>query len=246
MKKLIFGIFLLLSFSIFSQDKVFVLCFHTFLGKEKVDLDTSIADFNANLLELKKMGYTFVSMEDIKNNKIKGTKNLLITIDDGHETAYEAYKKVLKPLGIKPVMAIYPAIIGVSKSFMTWDQVKELSKDGVYIASHSYRHQFVNQKLFNKDKKAFEEEIYKSKSILEEKLGKTIDTFVYTYGIRSDITVDYLKKAGYKYAFTIDWGAVAFPINSNKNLLELPRYMFAKKEWKNEIKIIDSKANKKD
>lgn len=246
MKKITMILFIFISLVSFSQDKVFVLAFHTFLDKEKVDLDTSTKAFQIYLNDFKKNGYKFVTMEEIKGNKIKGTKNILVTIDDGHKTAMKAYDEVLKPMGIKPVMAIYPSIIGVSKNFMTWDDVIRLSKDGVYIASHGYKHLFVNQKLYAKDKKAFEDEIFKSKKVLEEKIGKKIDTFVYPYGIRSDITRETLRKAGYTMAFTIDWGSVLLPISKNKDLMELPRYMFDKKEWANEVKIINSKANKVD
>lgn len=229
-------------FPILAENKVFVLCFHTFTGNEKNDLDISTTALKEELQKLKTDGFKFVTMEEVKNNKITGEKNLLITIDDGHKTVINAYNEVLKPMGIKPVLAIYPSIIGVSKSYMNWDELKELSKDGVYIAAHGYNHLKVNKTLYDKDKSAFENEIIKSKKVLEEKLGKKIDTFIYPYGIRSDITKEYLKKNGYSYAFTISWGTLKVPLNTNTDLYELPRYMFAKKEWENEVKIIKSKA----
>lgn len=224
------------------ETKVFVLAFHTFLGKEKIDLDIDVISFREKLENLKKQGFKFVTMEEIKENKVTGTKNLLMTIDDGHKTALKAYDEVLKPMGIKPVIGIYPSIIGASKSFMTWEDVIRLSKDGVYIAAHGYEHLLINQKLFNKNRQAFEDEIIKSKKILEEKIGKKIDTFIYPYGVRSDITKEYLRKSGYKMAFTINWGTLIVPIEKNSDLMELPRYMFTKKEWQNEINIISSRA----
>jgi len=243
MRKIYFLImFTILIFTSMGEGKVFVLAFHTFLGKEKIDLDTDTKEFRQNLEDLKNQGFKFVTMEDIKQNKIIGSKNILITIDDGHKTVIKAYTEVLKPMNIKPVLAIYPAIVGVSKNFMTWDEINSLVKDGVYIASHGYNHLKVNDKLYTKDKSAFEDEIIKSKKILEEKIGKKIDTFVYPYGIRSEITKEYLKKSGYKMAFTINWGALTIPIEKNNDIFELPRYMFTKKEWKNEVNIIKSKS----
>ena len=79
---------------------------------------------------------------------------------------------------------------------------------------------------------------------MEEKTGKKIDTFIYPYGIRSKITKEYLKKFGYTMAFTINWGTLAVPIEKNSDMFELPRYMFTKKEWKNEMNIIKSKLKK--
>lgn len=241
-KGLILLLFISLLMPAIGETKVFVLAFHTFIGNEKIDLDTDVNSFRQKLEEIKKEGFKFVTMEDIKANKITGTKNILMTIDDGHKTAVKAYDEVLKPMGIKPVIAIYPSIIGVSNSFMTWDDVNRLSKEGVYIAAHGYRHLQINQKLYDKDKKAFEDEIIKSKKILEEKTGRVIDTFIYPYGVRSAITKEYLKKAGYKTAFTINWGTLVLPLGNNSDIMELPRYMFTKKEWQTEFNIIKSKA----
>ena len=225
-----------------AEGKVFVLAFHTFLDKEKIDLDIGAKELRQELESLKNQGFKFVTMEDVKKNKIIGNKNVLITIDDGHKTVIKAYNEVLKPMNIKPVLAIYPGIDRLSKSFMTWDEINSLVKEGVYIASHGYNHLKVNEKLYSKDKSAFEDEIIKSKKILEEKTGKKIDTFIYPYGIRSKITKEYLKKFGYTMAFTINWGTLAVPIEKNSDMFELPRYMFTKKEWKNEMNIIKSKA----
>lgn len=228
--------------STMAEGKVFVLAFHTFLDKEKIDLDIGTKELRQELESLKNQGFKFVTMEDVKKNKIIGNKNVLITIDDGHKTVIKAYNEVLKPMNIKPVLAIYPGIVGLSKSFMTWDEINSLVKEGVYIASHGYNHLKVNEKLYSKDKSAFEDEIIKSKKILEEKTGKKIDTFIYPYGIRSKITKEYLKKFGYTMAFTINWGTLVVPIEKNSDMFELPRYMFTKKEWKNEMNIIKSKA----
>lgn len=241
-KNLFILIFTMLFSPLMAESKVFVLAFHTFLGNEKIDLDIDVNTLRQELQNLKNQGFTFVTMEQIKENKISGNKNLLMTIDDGHKTTVKAFYEVLKPMGIKPMIAIYPSIIGVSKSFMTWEEVNRLSKEGVYIAAHGYKHLMINQKLYNKNKQEFEDEIFKSKKILEEKTGKKIDTFVYPYGVRSDITKEYLRKAGYKMAFTINWGTLTLPIEKNKDLMELPRYMFTKKEWQNEVNIIKSKT----
>ena len=235
-------IFTALIFSTMGEGKIFVLAFHTFLGKEKIDLDIDTNQFRQELEKLKNQGFKFVTIEDIKQNKISGDKNILITIDDGHKTVVKAYNEVLKPMNIKPILAIYPNIIGKSKSFMTWNEINGLVKEGVYIASHGYNHLKVNEKLYLKDKNIFEDEIIKSKKILEEKIGKKIDTFIYPYGVRSEITKEYLKKNGYKMAFTINWGVLKAPLEKENDMFELPRYMFAKKEWETELNIIKSKA----
>ena len=57
------------------------------------------------------------------NGRITGTKNVLVTIDDGNRSVYEAFQKVFKPNGIRPLLAIYPNIIDKKKYALTWDQL---------------------------------------------------------------------------------------------------------------------------
>lgn len=247
MKKVFFilGLFLLSISAVFAEDKVFVLCYHGFKGDVKNDYDLPKDTLREQIKILKDNGFKFVTYQDFKSGKISGSKNILVTIDDGLLTSYEAYKEIMKPEGIKPVWAIFPAIIGKSpKMYMNWEQVKEISAEGMEIAAHGYNHEAVNEKLYNKSKQKFEDEIYKSKSILEEKTGKKVEVFIYPFGIKSPVTVEYLAKAGYKYGFTIKWGSVLIPTDRNKSMLELPRYMLTQKEWKNEFKIILSNASK--
>ena len=60
-----------------------------------------------------------------------GDRNIMISIDDRNQTVYRAYHDVLKPLHIRPLLAIYPNIIGKRKYALTWEQLRELAADGV-------------------------------------------------------------------------------------------------------------------
>ena len=52
---------------------------------------------------------------------------------------------------------------------MTWDQIKEISKENhVEIGNHSHTHEY----LVDEDKKTIKEDIEKSMSIFKNKLGK--------------------------------------------------------------------------
>ena len=150
-------------------------------------------------------------------------------MDDGNRSVYNAYYKVFKPLNIKPLLAIYPSITNRRKYALTWNQLKELADNGCYIAAHGFSHRFINDRLYSKEKKAFHNEIYLSKRILEKKLKRKIDTFVYPYGARADVVVNELKKAGYKYAFTIDNGKLKpLKFYGSKSVYNLPRYMITR------------------
>ncbi len=220
--------------------KVYVLVYHTFMGK-KIKYDISLEEFRNQMSEFKTNGFTFVTFDDIKQGRIKGDKNILITIDDGHKTVLDAYYSVLKPLGIKPMLGINTFIIGKKPYVLTWEEIKSLVNEGCSIASHGYFHLFINDELYTKNYRYFKLEVFESKKMLEEKLGITVDTFVYPFGVVTDIGKQNLAQAGYTYAFTIKWGVVSLPLSHNK--LELPRYMY-QNNWNAIAQAIIHKSKK--
>jgi peptidoglycan/xylan/chitin deacetylase (PgdA/CDA1 family) len=214
-----------------AEQKVFVLCYHSFLGNKRFAGDVSMQELKRQMDFFKEKGFQFVSFPDILKGTVKGSHNILIVIDDGNESVYGAYHDIFKPRHIRPVLAIYPSIIGKKTYAMNWDQLKELSQDGCDIASHGYYHLLLNQKLYDKDKAAFMKEINGSKEILEKRLNLKVLAMVYPNGVRSDITKKFLKDAGYTCAFTIKWGTLLSPISANKDPYELPRFMLYQNNW---------------
>jgi peptidoglycan/xylan/chitin deacetylase (PgdA/CDA1 family) len=217
--------------AIAADKKVFVLCYHSFLGNKPFPSDIPMEEFRSQMNFLKGKGFHFVSYSDLLKGTLTGTQNILIVIDDGNHSVLQAYQEVLKPLGIKPTLAIYPNIIGKKSYALTWDQLKGLVHEGCDIAAHGYYHELMNQKFYDSNKTEFIHEIVGSKEALQKMLGVKISAFVYPNGVRCDMTKKILKESGYSNAFTIQWGAVLSPLNLNRDLLELPRYMVLKGNW---------------
>lgn len=213
------------------NNTVFVLVYHSFLGDKPYPSDIARTELRAELNALKQNGFRFVSFTDLVNGKTAGTRNILVTIDDGNQSVYQTYKEVFKPLGIKPLLSIYPNIIGKKDYALTWDQLAELARAGCDIAAHGFYHYPLNQKAYDKDPEAFRKEIFHSKEVLEQRLHVPVQSFVYPNGVRADITKKTLKEAGYRYAFTILWGPVRVPLSQNTDPFELPRYMVYKSNW---------------
>jgi len=207
-----------------NTESVRILTYHTFMGDKNI-YSFSLEEFKKQCEELKSEGFTFITFTDFKTGKFKGDKNILLTVDDGHKTVYDAYKQVMRPLGIKPLLAVYPGITGKKKFALTWEQLKEMLDDGCTLASHGYYHNFCDEKTIKKNLKAVETEIIKSKAMLEEKLGVKVDTFVYPFGMYSPQTEEILKSAGYSYAMNIKKGAAKIGANPD---YELPRYLMTR------------------
>jgi len=236
-------LYFILVFSIFPRDQVMVLCYHTFHGSsKKSQYDIALEDLKFQIDALIETGWKFVKYEDLVNGNIKGPRNVLITIDDGNKTALTAYRQILKPRGIRPLFAIYPNIISKQKYAMTWEELAELVKDGNSIAAHGFYHLKINEKLYHSNRKDFMNEIYKSKKVLEEKLSISVTSFVYPFGLKTDITVQTLKEAGYRHAFTLEQTPLVIPEHLEKKSLSLGRYMVTRDNYRGVIKRLQSTA----
>ncbi len=224
-----------------SANQVTILCYHTFLGKPSVYTDFSISEFKSHVQILKDSGYRFVQWKDVVANKITGTRNILLIIDDGHRTTVDAYNQVLKPLGIKPMLAVYPGITGSRSFAMKWESLIQLQKDGCEVASHGYFHEFFTEKFYKEHPDRFKDEFFKSKKILEARLNVPVTSIVYPFGLTSPIAKETLKAAGFTYAFSLRQAPLSTPISSAE-LLDLPRYMMTRSGAKEILKMLSQKG----
>jgi peptidoglycan/xylan/chitin deacetylase (PgdA/CDA1 family) len=208
--------------------QIHILCYHTFLGKPKVYTDFSIAEFETHIQTLTQKGYRFRRFSEVRNGSVTGNKNILLVIDDGHRTAYDATVAVLKPRKIPALFAIYPGIIDTRKFAMTWAQLQTLKSNGHEFASHGYFHEFLNQKLKESRPKDFIKEAHLSKKILEKELKIPIDVYVYPFGICTSVGKELLHAEGYKFAMTIQSRPLGLPLSPTLNRLEIPRTMMTR------------------
>ncbi len=177
-----------------------ILDYHSFTGKG-TSLDYTEKELAAQFDRFASLGYRFVSMRDAIDGTIEGSRNLVITIDDGNHTVYPTYQHVMKPRGIKPLLFIYPAIIGRQAYALTEAQLKELSADGCIIGAHGYNHEYLTHKAYLADSKKVAREISKPGPVLESMLGKPVRLFGYPFGVGSPEAQALLKSAGYEWAF---------------------------------------------
>lgn len=208
-----------------SGDQVHVLAYHAFLRKNN-QYCFSLDELQAQCHRLTKEGYRFITFDDFRQGHYQGKKNVLLTVDDGNRSCYAAFYHVLKPMGIYPLLAIYPAVIGKKKYALTWEQLCRLQRDGCAIAAHGYYHLHLNRKLYLRDPVSFRREIMLSQKILQKKLGITVDVFVYPYGGRCRRTIELVHKAGYRYAFTVEPASVN--PGSALDAYQVPRYMLTR------------------
>ncbi len=205
------------------QPSAYVLCYHAFNGRNN-EYTFTTDELEAHCSALKGAGYRFISSEEFFRGDYRGQKNVLITVDDGNKSVYEAYYRVFKRYGIKPLLAIYPAIIGKTDYALSWEELKELAGDGCSIASHGYNHLYVNDKLLATDPKSFNREIRLSQKRLQDRLGREVNIFVYPFGLYGPATLRALRESGYRYGFTIKPGITGRD-DLTRAPFEIRRYM---------------------
>lgn len=92
-----------------------------------------------------------------------------------------------------------------SRELMTWDQIREVSNNGITIGSHTHSHRVLST-ISNDDQK---EEMVTSKSIIENEIGKMVRTIAYPVGNYQHFTRDTMaiaSECGYEAAFSFNTG----------------------------------------
>ncbi len=119
----------------------------------------------------------------------KGTlpdRSVVITIDDGYKTASDIAWPILKRYGFPVTLYVYPFAVSHLRGSLTWEQVRQLSAQGVDIESHSFTHPLLThpgKPMNKKDYQAFiEHELVDSKKRLEQELGHPVTSIAYPYG----------------------------------------------------------------
>lgn len=182
---------------------------------------------------LKDNGYTVIPLLDLvsylqgKTTSLPA-KSVVITADDGRETVYQHMYPIIKKYNVPVTLFVYPSAISNASYAMTWDQLKELQKTGLFnIQSHTYWHpNFTQEKArlsADEYQKFVDTQLSKSKKVLEDKLGIHVTLLAWPFGIFDEYLEDRASKAGYDMAFTIQ----PRPANKSDKPMAEPRYIIS-------------------
>jgi peptidoglycan/xylan/chitin deacetylase (PgdA/CDA1 family) len=208
-----------------------VLLYHRFGPKVADSMTVTTPVFASHLEFLKSHGYTVVPLRRIVDAFLrKGPalppKSVAIVVDDGHITVYTEMLPLVKKANIPVTLFIYPSAISNASYAMTWDQLRELKKTGLFdMQSHGYWHpnfKIEKKRLSPADYEKFvDTQLSKTRKTLEKKLGGTVDIIGWPFGIFDDYLISRAVKAGYVAGFSIE----AHPVNSSDEVMKLPRYL---------------------
>lgn len=220
--------------------KIPIFLYHHIVKQEsEIQFDymqTTEETFEKQIDGLKKLGYHFISYQDLidykEGRKAISKNSCVLTFDDGGEDIYTNAYPILQKENIPFTMFIITDLVG-EDGRANWKQLKEMQDSGLaLIASHSTNHTEFN-KLTVEETLQNVNESYKT---IEENLGEQkVKIFTYPYGLYSEEQLEPLKEAGYIINLTDN------KINKSKNLnlYGLHRcYPLSDSTFKMELKII--------
>ena len=176
---------------------------------------------------LKAAGYEFVTVSDgVKRGC--GSKLVALTFDDGYTDNFEQGFPVLQAAQVPATVYVVTGDIGksnviwpeagdkVSSQLMTWDQLRQLEKNGWEIGSHAADHVHLARRPQEEQRQLIET----SWRDIERELGHPPYSFAYPYGSYNGDTVKILQELQCPAAVTIE----SRPRNNGQTLkLELSR-----------------------
>ncbi len=221
--------------TVYYSNQVAVLMYHDLTEGETTKAALSVDAFAEQMELLKTNGFHVISMKEYSDFILKQQSvpdnAVLITFDDGYESFYKLAYPVLKEHGYPAtnfvIVRFIDEQIGVPK--MTWDQMREMQKDGMTFYTHTYdSHLYVEvdkkgntkpaltaQKyLPDEDRKETKEEakqrittdLAKAEERLTSELGNTDRIIAFPYGAFNDTVMEVLKSLDIHISFTVKKG----------------------------------------
>ena len=161
------------------------------------------ATFDRHLQYLQEKGYHMVTVAELADRLATGKsmeKYIALSFDDGYTDNYTEAFPLLKKYNARGTFSIINSKIG-GKIYMNAEQLKEMQRAGMEIASHTFSH----NRLEDIDPVYLNWEIGVSKYDLEKRLlpaDETVCTMAYPCGSYNEQSIAKLKEFGYKAALT--------------------------------------------
>src|SRR5215210_7741522 len=204
-----------------------VLCYHAVTTSWQHHLAVDPEALERHVRRILRRGYVPADIDSVVANRRHG---LHVTFDDAYMNVADALP-ALGRLGVRPTVFAcpeyavdgrpldVPELVGEARDHprelatMTWDQLREISSQGIEVGSHSLKHDHLTQ-LSDAELVA---DLSESRAWLEEELGRPCRFLAYPYGDADARVHRAARAAGYQAAFASP--GLEKPIN----LFALPR-----------------------
>jgi len=172
-------------------------------------INTSPDAFAKHIKFLHENNYSLISLRDVKETLAQTNnspdRHVVITFDDGYRDFYTEAFPVLQNYGYTATVFLPTGFINnknnlKGKSHLNWNEILELSNNGISFGSHTVNHPQL--KLLKKEDIEFE--LRQSKKVIQDNLQKQVESFSYPFAFPEEDKEftkhlkEILKKYGYK------------------------------------------------
>ena len=194
-----------------------VLCYHAVSERWPADLSITPENLEAQLDLLANRGYRGVTFTDAVKGAPEG-KAVAVTFDDAYRSVLELGEPILARLGWPATVFVPTDFAGTERPMswpgidhwaggefdrelvpMSWEELDGLAARGWEIGSHTCSHPHLTEL----EDAVLEDELRRSKSVCEERLGRACESIAYPYGDHDARVVEVARRAGYRTAGTL-------------------------------------------
>jgi peptidoglycan/xylan/chitin deacetylase (PgdA/CDA1 family) len=127
---------------------------------------------------------------------------VVLTFDDGYADFYSSGLPLLKQHGFTGTIFMTTGWIDKEddeKRMLNWRELAEIQQAGIEIGAHTVRH----PQLDHLPEKLVREELYASKSLLEDHLGLAVPGLAYPFGYSNAMVRQVARDLGYDYGYAV-------------------------------------------
>lgn len=161
--------------------------------------------FRSVLSYLRKSGFQTVSLEQLIKSRSLPSKSVVLTFDDAYESFYTFALPQLQEFGFTATLFVISGYAGKLNEWdvnlgwlkfkhLSWEQIRELSRLGFEIGSHTIRH----ADLTFLDRKTLMNELSRSKSEIEYHIHKPVRFVSFPFGRYNPQVIRACQKCGYE------------------------------------------------
>jgi peptidoglycan/xylan/chitin deacetylase (PgdA/CDA1 family) len=190
---------------------VSILGYHDFKARGGSPMLINGTKFAEQMKAIKDAGIPVIPLSDVLEWR-KGKKNIpeeaiVITMDDGWEGVHTFAYPVLKEYGFPFTIYLYKKYVNIGGRSLSWEQIREMMKNGCDVGSHSVSHESLRGK---KNRTEADQQLWllgelkDSKEFLEKNLGIACTSFAYPFGIFDESTTELAHQVGYETLITVN------------------------------------------
>ncbi|MBC7961875.1 MAG: polysaccharide deacetylase family protein [Steroidobacteraceae bacterium] len=229
-----------------------ILLYHRFGSTVADGMTITTPVFESHMKYLHDNGYKVIPLRQLIDHyrgkaPAPGPKSVVIVEDDAHKSVYSDMLPIIRKYRYPVTIFTYPSAISNAKYAMTWDQLRDLKKTGLFdIQSHTYWHPNFKRERRKLTPQALESlvttQLKKSRGRLEKELGGQVDLLAWPFGIYDDYLLKKAAEAGYISTFTIERRHAT----ASDSVMKLPRYLLVNADsGKAFIRLLEGNAVKR-